>query len=574
MLFTHYKRPALCVLSGAMVAASLFAAPLALANTGTSAAQQQEVRPIPAQVSKGIQQLVGLLPELSSTHVVLNGEVDGPGVSGIAVSFLPSSAQAEGEAQEQEDQAIFDAQTGKLLFLSFHPKKAVQSDAFTEEQAKSRAVSFVSGLQSSQSLGNTYHVQEVNSSAEGRTVRLVRKLNNIVLDDAYDVFVTFDAGGRLIEFRTHNGRMHEAISRTDLPSAQRVISVEQAEAHFAKNAPVEKVYLLPNQANGVETEEVKLVYVVKGGVVTNSYTASAVDAVTGEIAARTYAQQPEQASQEVVRTAALQGTGETWAATTEEEAGKLINGLFQVNPAGLPLHTFDEDWGTKQVRYYVWGHFAEDVAEADLPYYLGTYPEDATAGQRKHLMLVVDAKSGELIRFLHLDDTQATARQDKERDRKVADDLLARLLPTGANQLKIRESAGGEYTLILADPIVNGIPVYRAGQTVEDAMYRVIVDSRSGAVQEVSLQRPNSPVYPQASQAISEEEAVSRLLKGFPLILTYVHESNPQTEKVEWKLVYDLSFRQTDPQCFCGPERLVDDTIRIDALTGEMTVEE
>ena len=585
-MFKLYKKPALSVLSGALVAASMVAAPLAEARVPADTvsvigADQEAVRPIPAQVTKGIQQLVSLLPELSKTRVVLHGEVDGPGVSGIAVSFLPASGQTEGDG---EDQAIFDAQTGKLLVLSLQPQEEGLGAALTVEQAKARAASFVAGLQSG---GNTYYTEEATNNEEGLTVRLVRKLNNVVLDDAYDVFVTFDKGGRLIGFRTFDGRLHEFISRADLPSAQRVISVEQAEVHFAGSAPLEKVYLLPMQASGEKAVEAKLVYLVKGGVVANSYTSGAVDAVTGgQVAAEIEKQQgqaeqgqqeqeQQPASREVVRTADIQGTGETWMANTEEQAVELVRELFQAEPGELPLHSFEEEWGEgRMVRYYVWGHFAEGVGETDLQYHLGEFPENTGGEQKKHLMLVTDGETGQLIRFVQIDETDSKFERDVERDRQAANRVLGRILPSGANQLSIREFADAEYTLIDADPIVNGIPVYTEGQTSEDAMYTVIVDAGNGAVREVVQQRPANLVFPQPTEAISEEDAVARLLKKFPLVLTYVRIEDRHTGEADWKLVYDLSFRKTRPQCFCGPDPLVDDTIRIDALTGEVTVNE
>lgn len=565
-----YQKPVLCAWTGALLAAGMFAAPLAEARDTTAVPSihraEQVLQPVPAPVTKGIQQLVRLVPELASRHVVLRGEVDGPGVSGIAVSFLRSSDQT---GDEVVDEAIFDAETGNLLVLSLQPQAAEQPAGLSVAQVKARAAAFVAGLQKS---GNTYYAADVTSNEAGlTTVRLVRKLNHVLLDDDYDTFVTFDAGGRLIGFRTFYGKLHEAISPAALPSAQRVISVEQAAARFAENNPLEKVYLIPSQAQEDQSVAARLVYLMKDGITTRSHTGGAVDAVSGQplVGQKEKQQPPKLLSQ----TAVIEGTGEKWSALTAEQAAEVMSRLFRAEPGTLPLVTFDDVWGSSEVRIFIWGHFREDAADADKQYQLGDFPEGVTQEQKKHLMLVTDGKTGDLIRFVQIDQTAPSVKRDQERDWQLAKETLSRLLPAGENQLRLRGSRE-ENTYIMADPIVNGIPVYRESQTSEEAMYTVIVNGSSGSIVEVQQQRPANLVYPQASSAISGEEAVERLLQKFPLVLTYLHLQDSGTGEGSWKLAYDLSFRQTRAHCFCGPEPLVDETILVDALTGDVVVKE
>jgi hypothetical protein len=102
----------------------------------------------------------------------------------------------------------------------------------------------------------------------------------------------------------------------------------------------------------------------------------------------------------------------------------------------------------------------------------------------------------------------------------------------------------------------------------------VLIHSRTGAIEEVTVGAPASLVVPSTSKAISEKEAVNRLLKAFPLELTYIQQTVEQTGATTWKLAYDLSFRQTRSHCFCGGESKVDLIVRVDGLTGEVTVKE
>lgn len=562
------KRTVSWYLSGTLAAATVFAAPLsgAGATTSVTVAQAQSVVAVPMHVTKGVQKLVKLLPELSSRYVVYGGDVDGPGVSGVAVTFALSAAEAESSM----DDAIFDGQTGELLRLNLTPKAATKPAYPTEQQAKARALAFVAGLQGT-ATGNAYQAREVFKNKDLLTVRLVRVLNNVVLDDDYDCLVSFDASGRIVWFSTFDGRLYEKVSPSSLPSPQRIISPEQAVRKWQESRPLELVYLLPihNQSDQVEA---KLAYVLKNGIITQQHTGSALDAFSGKRLVTTNSRATTNPSQIINVT----GTGERWVAQTETQARDLLRMLFRIETEKLPLSIYEASYDDgPALRYFIWGNFGEGVPDADKISRMATFPEGSNNGEQHHL-LVTDAKTGELLEFsTKVNNPQwSNVKTDKKRDRMEADKLLKRLAPSGSNQIQITEDGDERYTSIIADPLVNGIPVYGVNQSVENGMYTIQIDSWTGTWEQVSINKPASVKYPARSQALKEQVAMTRLLQTYPLELTYIHQPDYKKGTITWKLGYDLSFRQTRSHCFCGGEFKVDDTFYVDAITGKVIVNE
>lgn len=561
------RRPAVFALAGALIAVSVCSAPIAGMSGVAAAAQGSHAKatgvvPIPVQVSKGVQQLVKLVPELSKRYVVYGGDVDGPGVSGVTVSFANSAAD-----KESRDHAIFNPQTGSLLALNLEPKTVAKPIVLSDQQARTKAVAFVAGLQAA---GNAYQAREVVREGGLTTVRLVRKLNNVVLDDEYDCFVTFDGAGRLIGFLTFNGSLHEKISAASLPSVQRVLSLQQANTRYQQSRPLELVYMLPEMMNETKPTEAKLTYVVRDGVIGQSYTGSALDALTGKRLIE-QANVPKQLTQ----TISISGTSENWSALTETDARDMVRMLFHIEPGKLPLATFVEKRDNGQERrFFIWGGFRPEATDQDKQYEIGQFPANVTGKDRRHILLETDGKTGQLIRFVTKDGSEGDANTNKKRDWQMAETLLKRLLPAGTNQMRMQDVGNERYTLITADPVVNGIPVYRQGQREEEGMYTLLLNARTGTVEELTLAKPANMVVPPRSKAINEQAAIKQLLKAFPLELTYIHSKNPQTGAVTWKLGYDLSFRQTRAHCFCGGPGKVDLTVHVDAVTGKVIVKE
>ncbi|MGN7472267.1 hypothetical protein [Brevibacillus sp. SAFN-007a] len=556
------KKTVLCALTGALTATSMLVAPFAGASAETSARSvlaANAERAVSAPVAKGVQKLVRLLPELASRKVVYGGDVDGPGVSGVKVSFVRA---ATGTAQG-EDSAIFDRATGNLLQLDLVPAKRAKPAFPTDQQAKTRAKTFLTGLLA----GNTYQAREVKKEAGKLTVRMVRKVNNVVFDDAYDSLVSFDASGRLVGLRMFDGRLYETVNPAALPSPQRVISPAQAVGKWKGQRPLELVYLLPEQEQNNQTAA-RLAYIVKDGVISQEHTGSALDAFSGKRLAA-----PVQQTNIVNVT----GTGETWRAQTESEARQLLRILFKLESAKLPLTVRDEKYADGQERrFFIWGYFPEGVADADKKYRIGSFPEGISQAQNQHMMLETDAKTGRLIRFVYkqAEEQGSTAKTDKNRDRKGAEALLRRLVPSGSNQLRLADVGTDKYTTLVADPLIGGIPVYRVGQMEQEGMYTITVNAWTGKVEEVIVKRPDNMVLPAPSKAIHEQKAMERLLQAMPLELTYIHQKDRQTGAISWKLGYDLSFRQTRSHCFCGGDGKRDTTVYVDALTGQLVVNE
>lgn len=559
------KKPGLLLLAGVLAAGSLCVSPLmeASAFAGKKVQAAATVTPVPLQVSKGIQQVVKLIPELAKTHVVYVGEVDGPGVSGVAVAFAKSASDPD----TQSNRAIFDPVTGSLLVLELAPQKA-EKPALTDQQASARALAFVTSMEN----GNTYQAYEIVGKDGLTTVRLVRKINHVLLDDDYDSFVTFDSTGRLVGFRNFNGKSHEKLIPATFPSAQRVISAPQAAQLYVNSQPLELVYLLPEKGISGQRQEARLVYVVKDGVIAQSHTGGAFDAVNGK---RLLESAAPQTSKTAAQAVTINGTGENWPALTAGQAANVVRALFKNEPGKLPLVSFEQTLEDGQVlRYFVWGHFRADAKNEDKIYELGLYPDTVSASEKKHIMLVTDAKTGELLRYVSKNDQPPIKATDSKQIWNAAEATLKRLLPSGPTPLRVSNEGTGEGTTVLinADPIVNGIPVYREGQAAAEGMYSLLY--RGGALEEVILNRSEDSVFPQASKAISQQAAAQHLLRTFPLELSYVHLTNPETGAVTWRLVYDLSFRQSRAHCFCGPGEKVDATVQVDAFSGKVTVKE
>ncbi|RNB77047.1 hypothetical protein EDM52_00520 [Brevibacillus invocatus] len=554
------RKPLLLVLAGAVAAGSLWVTPIVDVHAAAvKKVQAAAVTPVPVTITKGIQQVVRLVPELSKRHVVYIGEVDGPGVSGVAIAFAESAK----DPNPNGDRAVFDPTTGDLLILELKPQKSEKPATLTDAQASTKAVAFVTGLQN---IGNTYQSREVVTKDGLTTVRLVRKINHVSLDDAYDSFVTFDSTGRLIGFRNFNGKSHEKLIAASFPPATRAISSQQALQRYNESKPLELIYLLPENAPNDKRVEARLVYLVKDGIISQSHTGSALDAMNGK---RLLDLQPS------VQTVNLNGTGERWSAMSDSQAADLVRWLFKAEPGKLPLVSFEEKREDgSALRYFIWGYFRQDAANADKQYELGMFPDTVKPEEKKHLMLVTNAKTGEVLRFVSKDEVQKNGKLDKKRDWSTAEEALRRLLPTGPNPILLSDVGNEQTTLITADMVVNGTPVYREGQRLEEGMYTISIQGMTGAIEEFTVNRPSDMVFQQASKSIPQQAAVNQLLKSYPLELTYVHMIHPETGAVTWKLAYDLSFRQTKAHCFCGGEQKMDATIQVDALTGKVTVKE
>jgi len=558
------KKPGFLLLAGVLAAGSLCVTPLMEASAAVKKVQAAAtVTPVPVQVSKGIQQVVKLIPELAKSHVLYVGDVDGPGVSGVAVAFAKSATDPD----TNSNRAIFDPVTGSLLVLELASQKA-EKPALTDQLASARALAFVTSLEN---VGNTYQAYEISTKEGLTTVRLVRKINHVPLDNAYDSFVTFDSSGRLIGFRNFNGKSHEKLIPATFPSAQRVISAEQAAQLYINSKPLELVYLLPEGGKSGQRQEARLVYLVKDGVTTQSHTGGAFDAVNGK---RLVESATDQAPKAPAQTVTINGTGEKWSALTERQATDVVKSLFKNEPGKLPLVSFDQTLEDGHVlRYFVWGHFRADAANEDKIYELGMYPDGVSSLEKKHIMLVTDAKTGELLRYTSKDGQSQFKPGDRKQLWNAAEATLKRLLPSGPTPLQISdEGTEADIVQITADRIINGIPVYRAGQRAGEGMYSLLY--REGALEEVLLNRYADLVFPQASKAVTPQAATQHLLKALPLELTYVHLTSRETGAVTWKLAYDLSFRQSQAHCFCGPDVKVDATIQVDAVSGKVTVQE
>ncbi|MFS0555878.1 hypothetical protein [Brevibacillus sp. 179-C9.3 HS] len=551
------------LLSGALVAITVFAAPLsgADATTRVTAAQAQTVVAVPMHVTKGVQKLVRLIPELSSRYVLYGGDVDGPGVSGVKVTFAQSAAEAESAT----DDVIFDGQTGELLRLKLTPKAATKPAYPTEQQAKTRALAFVAGLQGT-GAGNAYQAREVYKEQNLLTVRLVRVLNNVVLDDDYDCLVSFDASGRIVWFSTFDGRLYEKVSPSTLPSPHRVISAREAVRKWQESRPLQQVYILPPFTHKDQIQA-KLVYIIKDGIISQKHTGSALDAYNGKRLLTT---------KSTAQTMNVSGTGEQWVAQTEQQARDLLRLLFMIETDKMPLAIYEQNNGEEATsRYFIWGRFDEGILDPDKIYQMGRFPEGSSNGEQ-HLLLETEAQTGAMLRFtVKVNNPQwSNVKTDKKRDRREAERILKRLLPSGSQQLQITEDGNAEITSITANPLVNGIPVYRTDQSVEEGMYTIRVNSWTGALEEVSINKPASVIYPARSKGINEQMAMTRLLQAFPLELTYIHQPDYKKNTINWKLSYDLSFRQSRSHCFCGGETIVDDTVHVDAVAGKVIVKE
>ena len=205
---------------------------------------------------------------------------------------------------------------------------------------------------------------------------------------------------------------------------------------------------------------------------------------------------------------------------------------------------------------------------------LGQFARGSSKDKRLHILLDMNAKTGQLKRLVIKDGNDLNIPTDKKRDWREAEALLKRLIPAGTSQMRMKDVGDANYTLITADPLLNGIPVYLVGQHSEQGMYTLKMNSFTGALEELTLASPSVLRAPDKSKAITEQAAVDQLLKAYPLELTYIHQTNLQTGEVTWKLGYDLSFRQTRSYCFCGGEAKVDQTVYVDAIIGKVIVKE
>lgn len=554
------RNPAWYALAGILTAASLYS-PIT-ASPYAQAAEQTAPAPVPAPVSQGVQNLVRLIPELASRYVVYDGEVDGPGVSGVSVTFASSAA----EKDKATDRAIFSAK-GDLLKLTLEPKATAKPVAWTDQQLKDKAAAFLASLHPA---GGVYQMRAITRKQSQTTARLAKTWNNVAFEDMYDVLVTFDGTGRLVAFDTFGGKLYETVNPAALPSPQRALTARQAAARYAENLPLQLVYLLPGEYSQAERVQAQLAYVVKDGVVSGAHTGSALDAYSGKRQAELTvpAKQP-------VQTISFNGTGEKWVATTESQAQDLVRKLARVEPGKLPLSTFTEASGSgHNTRFFIWGQFSEGIAAADKQYQIGRFPDGLPAKERLHILLETDEKTGQLLRLAMSTGAEESGKADKQRDWKTAEAVLKRLLPSGTTQLQMRDAGDETLTLIIADPLINGIPVYQEGQTSEQGMYTVALNAASGKAVDIQIRRPADLAAPARAAALSEQAAVAALLKAYPLELTYVSQVDPQTQAITWKLAYDLSFRQSKAHCFCGPEPKVDLTVRVDAVTGKVLTDE
>ncbi|MFD2369341.1 hypothetical protein ACFSO0_05135 [Brevibacillus sp. GCM10020057] len=554
------RKPAWYALAGILTAVSLYS-PMTVSHEAR-AAEQVAAAPVPAPVSKGVQKLVGLIPELTSRYVVYDGEVDGPGVSGVSVTFASSAAEKE----KATDRAIFSG-TGDLLKLTLAPKAAEKPVAWTDQQWKDRAAAFVADLKPA---GGVYQPRTITREQSQTTVRLVKTWNNVAFEDTYDVLVTFDGTGRLVAFDTFAGKPYEPVDSSSLPSLQKALTAQQAAAKYAESRPLELVYLLPGEYSQAERVQAQLTYVVKDGVVRGAHTGSALDAFSGKRLAELAS-----SGKQPVQTIAVNGTGEKWVATTEVQAQDLVRKLAHVEPGKLPLSSFTAAYDNgEERRFFIWGHFSEGTAAEDKQYQMGQFPEGVAAKERLHILLETDGKTGQLLRLAMSTAADGSGKPDKQRDWKTAEAILKRLLPSGTTQLQMRDAGNENLTLITADPLVNGLPVYQEGQTSEQGMYTILLDAASGNVKDIQIRRPADWIAPARTSALSEQEAVAAILKTYPLELTYFSQTDPQTQAVTWKLAYDLSFRQSKAHCFCGGEPKVDLTVRVDAVTGKVLTDE
>jgi hypothetical protein len=563
-----YRKSAAVFWTGALTAASLLVSPVAAANPGSqphaeSAQGQKAPVPVPAPVSKGIQHLVRLVPELASRFVVYSGPVDGPGISGEAVTFAFTRAGAE----ESRDKAVFDPQTGDLLSMEITPEQPNTGPVLGDQQVIAKASAFLSRLHPH---GLSYHPRAVTRQGELRTVRFVRTIRNVPLDDGYDCFVTVDQSGRIVGFRTFDGALYQKWSPASFPSAQRIMSPATAKQRYVQSHPLEPVYLLPSPYDGRTPVEARLVYAIRDGVVRGPHSGSALDAVKGSRLAASR-QQAE------VRTLTVTGTGEAWTARTEAEAQELVRRALGADVQKLPVTVYTDarDSG-EQHRFFIWGFFDEGVGDRDKAYALGQFPRDVSPALRTHVLLETDAASGRLIRVVLDDGLHGGRPTDKKRDWAAATALLERLLPAGTHKLRVQDTGGENRTWITADPVVNGIPVFWEDEREEEGAYTISVNPLDGSIQEVSLALSDWAAvrYSSPAAAVSEQQAVQALLAAYPLELVYVRGDRPHTDGQTWQLAYDLSFRQSRSHCFCGVEEKVDLTVYVDGHTGTVVVRE
>ncbi|MEJ8544040.1 hypothetical protein [Brevibacillus borstelensis] len=561
-----YRKHALRFCAGTVITASLLSFPLASSGLAAAANAATAVTPVPVAISKGIQNVTRLIPELRNSSVVYDGPVDGPGVSGDSISFI----MAVNKGEVKSDRAIFDSQSGNLLVLELNPAGTSnhQTGQLTEEVVKSRAAGFLFGLHP---FGKSYEARDVTRKDGTFTVRFVRKHNQVALSDPYDCFVTVDATGRIIGFRTFNGALYEPIDHKEMPSPQRVLSMATAQQRFAESKPLELMYMVPGQASPLSGAEAgkpqaHLVYAIKGGIVAGPHTGSAIDAFTGK---------RMEAAPAKAKTVSVVGKGSYAALKNEAEVKVFAKEITGKDVEKWPLSEFAKDMENgEQHRVYVWGIFKKDVTDQEKPYQLGNFPDEAKGDKRYHLLVEVDAKTGKLMGMSQTDGTSPRKKTDKSRDLQSAVSWLEKLLPSGTQQFRVFDEGNEERSIWVADPVVAGLPVIKSGQSAEEGAYVVEVNPLDGSIRELRAERYDQAKLPERAKAIAEQAALNALLQAYPLELTYVKLQNRPEDKPEWKLVYDLSFRQSRAHCFCGPEPRVDTTVYVDALTGKVMVDE
>ncbi|USG65271.1 hypothetical protein NDK47_24705 [Brevibacillus ruminantium] len=573
----RYRKHAVKICAGVVATAGLLSFPLASSSLALAANAETPVTPTPVPISKGIQNVTRLLPDLKSMSVQYEGPVDGPGVSGDMVSFVTASKAANAATNNR---AIFDSQTGNLLVLELQPaEEKGQTGKLSDEMVKTKAASFLYGLHP---YGKMYEASSVTRQDGTSVVRFVRKHNQIALSDPYDCLVTVDATGRIVGFQTFSGAMYETIDPKGMPSAQRVMSYATAMQRYTESKPLELVYLVEDQlqpAAAVENEKIQaplkahLVYAVKGGIVKGSHTGSALDAMTG----KTMSTADDQA-----KTLSITGKGNYATLKSEAEVKAFAKDITGVDLGKLPLTDFSYDRGDgKKAQVYLWGSFDKEIADEEKPFHLGQFPSDVKADSKLHILVEVDEKTGKLIRMVKNDGTEPRKQTDKARDLKAAVSWIERLLPAGAQQFRIYDAGTTEMSRWIADPLKEGVPVYRKGQFTEDGAFVIAVNPVNGSILELTAEPYDQVTYPERKKAVTEQAALSALLKAYPLELSYVkiwskaERATEATEPApEWKLAYDLSFRQSRAHCFCGGEEKVDTTVYIDALTGKVVVDE
>lgn len=462
--------------------------------------QSISIKKIPSEITKAVQNLYKILPDLKELRVTKADIWEGEeGASEWSFSLSNRSKSESNEVVRAH--VTIDGETGLLLFYSINHSGWSQEKPLSEKEAKEIGDKFLKNAMGDKS--DRYQLvkndnesekeydepEDVEQSSRTLTYRLT--VNNIPVRGT-DIMLQIDGDGHITFYENYSGS--DIPDSSLFPNPTKAISKKKADAAYLDVLDMQLSYNA-NQLIEGKDENKEIGPVLK---YMPSYIGS-IDAFTGKKVYGVYAGDEE--DEGPIKPEKIKPEKIKLAPEGKEIVIKSVAEAQQVLEKGLNIDLANAEYresGNKKIRSYEWMNEEEDY-------------ESSTR-------VTTDAKTGKLLSVDYRNDNDESdeTRLKLEEAKAAAVKQLEKWLPQEVDEVILAKGWASQ-----ASYSFNFQPLYQ-GVPVESSAYAVNFDGEGNITRLRINLKTDFSALPENMKTISAKNAAKAYMKKNPFTLTYV----------------------------------------------------